>query len=52
MVIKMDVNTEKLEVEVEGSAIDFGSILSTISSMGASLHSINEVEVFSEADAG
>ena len=52
IVIEMDENTETLQIEVLGSAIDFDAIQSAISSMGGSLHSIDEVEVHSEEDAG
>ncbi len=51
-VLEMDENTETIQIEIKGSAIDFEAIQSSISSMGASLHSIDEVEVQSEADAG
>ena len=51
-VIEMDENTETLQIEIEGNAIDFAAIQTAISSMGGSLHSIDEVEVHSEADAG
>ena len=51
-VLEMDENTETLQIEVEGNAIDFESIQSTISRMGGSLHSIDEVEVQSETDVG
>lgn len=49
-VLEMDENTETLQIEVEGSAIDFEAIQSAISGMGGSLHSIDEVEVKSETD--
>ncbi len=49
-VLEIDEKTETLEIEVEGSAIDFEAIQSAIKSMGGSLHSIDEVEVQSEAD--
>jgi hypothetical protein len=49
-VLEIDEKTETLEIEVEGSAIDFEGIESAIKSMGGSLHSIDEVEVQSEAD--
>ena len=52
IVIEMDKNTETLQIEVQGSAIDFEAIQSAINSMGGSLHSIDEVEVHSEEDAG
>ena len=51
-VLEVDENTETLKIEVEGSAIDFEVIQSAISDMGGSLHSIDEVEVQSEADIG
>jgi hypothetical protein len=51
-VLEMDENTETLQVEVKGTAIDFAAIQLVISNMGASLHSIDEVEVQSETDAG
>jgi len=51
-VLEMDENTETLQIEVEGSAIDFEGIQSTISDMGGSLHSIDEVEVQNETDVG
>lgn len=50
--IEMDESTETLEVVVEGNDIDFAAIKSTISDMGGSLHSVDEVEVHSEVDAG
>ena len=49
-VIEVDENTETVQLEIEGEALDFEAIQSAISEMGASLHSIDEVEVFSEAD--
>jgi hypothetical protein len=51
-VIEMDENTETLQLEVEASAIDFKAIESAITSMGGSLHSIDQVEVQNEADNG
>jgi hypothetical protein len=51
-VIEMDENTETLQLEVEGSSIDFTAIESAITSMGGSLHSIDQVEVQNEADDG
>jgi hypothetical protein len=49
-VIEVDENTETVQIEVTGKAIDFVAIQSTIGEMGGSLHSIDEVEVLSEAD--
>lgn len=51
-VLEMDENTETLQIEVQGSAIDFEAVQSTISSMGGSLHSIDVVEVLNEAETG
>ena len=51
-VIEMDENTETLQMVIEGGAIDFEAVLSGITGMGGSLHSIDEVEVRNEADAG
>jgi hypothetical protein len=51
-VIEMDENTETLRIGVSGNAIDFESVQSAISEMGGSLHSIDEVEVQNETDAG
>jgi hypothetical protein len=51
-VLEVDENTETVQVEVTGSAIDFESVRSTISKLGGSLHSIDGVEVRSESDAG
>jgi hypothetical protein len=49
-VIEVDENTETLQVVVEGDAIDFDSIQAAIKSMGGSLHSIDEVEVYNSPD--
>jgi hypothetical protein len=51
-VIEVDENTETLQMMIEGSAIDFEAVQSSITDMGGSLHSIDEVEVQSEPDAG
>ena len=51
-VIEMDENTETLQLEVEGSVIDFEAIEAAITSMGGSLHSIDQVEVQNEPDNG
>ncbi len=52
IVLEVDENTETLQIEIEGSAIDFEAVQSAITDMGGSLHSIDEVEVHNEADAG
>ena len=44
-VLEMDDKTETLLVEIDGEAIDFERIQQAISEFGASLHSIDEVEV-------
>lgn len=51
-VLEMDENTETIRIEVQGNAIDIDAIQSTISGMGGSLHSIDEVEAQSETDDG
>lgn len=50
-VSEVDENTETLQIEIEGSAIDFEAVQDAITGMGGSLHSIDEVEVHNEADA-
>ena len=44
-VLEMDENTQTLSLEIEASSIDFAAIESTITAMGGSLHSIDQVEV-------
>jgi hypothetical protein len=44
-VLEMDDKTETLQVEIVGEDIDFERIRRAISDFGASLHSIDEVEV-------
>ncbi|MDF1528523.1 MAG: DUF211 domain-containing protein [Sedimenticola sp.] len=44
-VLEMDEKTETLQVEIEGTDIDYEAIRAAISEMGASLHSIDAVEV-------
>jgi hypothetical protein len=51
-VLEMDEKTETLQLEVEASAVDFEAIKAAITSMGGSLHSIDQVEVKNEADDG
>jgi len=50
IVLEMDENTETIQIEVTGKAIDFEAIQAAIKDLGGSLHSIDEVEVQSEAD--
>lgn len=51
-VLEMDENTETVQIEITGNAIDFDAVQSTISELGGSLHSIDEVVVKSETNAG
>ena len=49
-VVEVDEHTETLQVVIAGGAIDFEAVQSAISDMGASIHSVDEVEVHSEVD--
>ncbi len=51
-VLEMDENTQTLQLEVEASAVDLKAIESAITSMGGSLHSVDEVEAQNEPDHG
>ena len=51
IVLEMDENTETIQIEVTGEAIDFEAIQAAIKGLGGSLHSIDEVEVQSEVDS-
>ena len=51
-VLEVDEKTETLQVVIEGDAIDFDAVQSGISDLGGSLHSIDEVEVQGESQAG
>ena len=51
-VLEVDEKTETLQIVVEGDAINFDRVQSSISDLGGSLHSIDEVEVQSESTAG
>jgi hypothetical protein len=42
---EVDEKTDTLKVVIEGADIDFESVQQAITDMGASLHSIDEVEV-------
>jgi hypothetical protein len=48
-VIEIDENTESVEVEIRACDIDFDAVLAAITEMSGSLHSIDVVEVYSEA---
>lgn len=45
-VAEMDEKTETIEMVIEGPSIDVDAVGVAITAMGASLHSIDEVEVF------
>ena len=44
-VLEMDDKTETLQIEITGADIDFDRLHDAINAFGASLHSIDEVEV-------
>lgn len=44
-VVEMDKNTESLLVEISGTSIDFEAVHRVIRDLGASLHSLDEVDV-------
>ncbi len=44
-VVEIDAKTETLLVEIEGANIDYEKIEAAITEMGASIHSIDVVEV-------
>lgn len=48
-VVAMDKNTESLEIEVAGMALDFEALHQVIRDFGASLHSVDEVDVNGQA---
>lgn len=48
-VTEVDEKTETTVVVIESAAIDYNSIVETITSLGGSVHSIDEVEVSSLA---
>lgn len=49
IVEEVDENTQTLQLEVCGSALDLTVIEAAIAGMGASLHSVDQVEVHNEA---
>lgn len=49
-VLEVDENTETIQLELEGNAIEFDAVKDAITSMGGSVHSIDEVDVQNEAD--
>ena len=50
VVTEVDKNTESTIVTIEGSDIHFDEIRAAIEKMGATVHSIDEVVVFGEAE--
>lgn len=51
-VIEIDDKTQTLEVLIEGESIELEPLLDTITTLGASLHSVDGVEVVNDANAG
>ena len=49
---EVDEKTESIQLVIEGNDIQFEALAETISSNGASLHSIDEVEVRSGTHSG
>jgi hypothetical protein len=49
-VIEVDEKTETISLTLEGKDIQFDGIIESIEQMGASMHSIDEVEVDSRSD--
>jgi hypothetical protein len=50
-VAEVDERTETLVVEIDGDNIDFQAVTDAINAMGASVHSIDEVEVLGQSPA-
>lgn len=50
VVLEVDEKTESLQVEIQANSIDFDAIKLALSNIGASLHSIDEVETQSSLD--
>ena len=51
-VVEVDEQTETTMLVVDGDDIRFDVLAATIDSMGATIHSIDEVEVIGAPDAG
>ena len=49
-VMEMDESTETVQLVVEAESLDFEGLRAAIGEMGASLHSIDEVEVVNAAE--
>jgi hypothetical protein len=48
-VIEVDENTESIQLEVKAPNINFELVQAAITNMGASLHSIDEVDAISQS---
>lgn len=51
-VVEIDENTETLQLEIEGDSVDLEAVERVITGMGASLHSIDQVEVLNQSKDG
>ena len=51
-VVEIDENTETLQLEIEGDSVDLEAVERAITGMGASLHSIDQVEVLNQSSDG
>lgn len=51
-VVEVDVKTESVVAEIEGDDIDFERLTAHIKELGASVHSIDEVQVVSSDKSG
>ena len=49
---EMDENTQTVRLEIRGAAIDLAPIEAAIADMGASVHSLDQVEVLNEGGEG
>ncbi len=47
---EMDDKTQTLQLEISGEAVDIAPIEEAITRMGASIHSVDQVEVLNEPD--
>ncbi len=47
-VIEIDQQTDSLEVRIQAEAIDFAAVTEIITGLGASIHSIDQVEAVTE----
>ena len=50
VVTEMDEKTESTAVTIEGNDVPYEAIVESIHTLGASVHSIDEVEVINETD--